>query len=42
LEVQAPPATVQADAVEHSDVAGSQKSEQHSVDSAQAVPTVLH
>jgi hypothetical protein len=42
LEVQLPPASTQIEAVEHLSEAGSQKSEQHSVDSAHVAPTDLH
>jgi hypothetical protein len=42
LEVHEPPATVHFEAVEHVFASGSQKSEQHSLDSAQVAPADLH
>jgi hypothetical protein len=42
FEVQAPPAGMHTVAVEHLLVAGSQKSEQHSLDAAHVAPTDLH
>lgn len=42
FDVQAWPDMAQVEAVEHLRVAGSQKSEQHSLDSAQVAPAALH
>jgi hypothetical protein len=42
FDVHAPPAMVHVLVVPHVRVAGSQKSEQHSLDSAQPVPAGLH